>query len=735
MSLKKLSLAAALSIGILTVNGIANAAGCPTACPPQQIIPQEPVQVQQVIVCPQCQKDPCACPVKKSACPVCPQDSTALLQNPVNATCSNCHPNAKIYQRQAFAFPNIGSSSVVMPKGQGIVQIGGDQESIALGNDYPSGLSAAPEMGGALTLYPKNATGAAAPLSPICPSQVMQGTDILRCSIPNVTRVLQSNYFDPYRTGAAAAIPIQPFGNSCDPCQKAVPACPVAQPCDPCQSMIPMGGAAPLSPCDCPTGAAAQLRGNPIPIQTASGMEVLKTVFVPCEAPTGAACPVGDQYPDVNNNMFAGCDINTLTCQGVLAGYPSHYYQPIDALRRSELASAIVEGFNLQGVPDYDKQIFKDVALGHWANSKIDKIYNRGIMTGANGHFRPQEAATKAEALSALAKFIPGGINSCDAQNVLKCYPDAAEVPSWAQTSVAMALNAGITKDLPDSSHIRPNDTTSRSEIASMIRLLRQKLCLEPTPAKTTGAAASFQPKVMSSTIPLLKVQMEDIVTARTSLIGDVFVAKTTEPVTINGQVFPCGSEVRGKVVEVIRPGMGDAGGIRLSFDQIKDGKCKAALPKDILSATVVKENNANIIGRTLAWPFTWTGKVAGIVGRTAGGGVTVVADATEGILNNFGNGTNELFNAKFRAAGRSYLSSGRELGMGIYDLGKTAFSGVAGTLKESGDEIAYVVSPDGSRIAQINPRENLSIAFGCGGSATTGAAAPLCPTKCDPCK
>ncbi len=45
-------------------------------------------------------------------------------------------------------------------------------------------------------------------------------------------------------------------------------------------------------------------------------------------------------------------------------------------------------------------------------------------------------------------------------------------------------------------------------------------------------------------------------------------------------------------------------------------------------------------------------------------------------------------------------------------DAVRTAFSGTAGILKESADEVAYIVSPDGSRIAQVNPGEQLSIAF-----------------------
>jgi len=693
MSLKKLSLAAALSIGILTINGIANAAGC-DVCPQQTLIPQEPCPITQ----------PCptgaACPVGQD--PTCPNPCVSM-QNPITGTCSNCHPNATILKRQAFAFPNIGSSSVVVPSTTRLVQVGGEQEVIVASGSYPSGLTAAPETGQALTVYPKEFTGAASPLSPICPTQIMQGTDVLRCNIPNSTKILQSQYCDPCANNPAMPVstcPVCPSGG----------AAPVLN--DDCGCAVPMS-----SSCGCPTGAAAQLKGNPRTIQTASGIEVEKTVYeqvsIPC--PTGAACPVDNQYPDVSNNMFAGCDINKLTVAGALAGYPDRTYKPNLPIIRSELASAMVGSLELENVPAFDQQIFKDVPTDHWANADIDKAYNRGILAGyPNDTFKPNETVTRAEALSAMAKVIPGDMSTCDAQNVLKSYSDANELPGWAAIPVAEALNAGLTKDLPDSMHIRPNDTANRAEIASMLKQLRIKLCLDPAESQITGAACALQPKVVSTTIPTLKVKMDDIVTARTSVVGDGFGAKTTEPVTIDGQFFPAGSKVTGKVVEVIRPGFGDHGGIRLQFDRIEYENCKASLPKEILSATVIKEKNANIVGRIVAWPFTWTGKVVGVAGRTVSGSTLVASNMLEGILTNTGNGTNELFNAKFRAAGRSYLSAGRELGVGIFDTGKTLISGTTGVLKETGDELAYIVAPDGSRIAQVNPREQISIAFGC---------------------
>ena len=771
MSLKKLSLAAAVSIGVITLSGIALAGPC-SVCP-QQVVPTEPCCPCQQAVCPTCNCNPCTCnPCSCDPCNPCgcAAPSKVIQCEPVSACVPNCHPNALTLKRQAFAFPTIGSSSVVIPKGKGLLQIGGEEEALASSNCCSS-LSLYPEGGQALTLYPKGAPmGGACGIAPVCPTEIMQGTEIGRCSIPNSTSILQSAaYFgndpcSPCSTGGALAIPVQQ-GNLCDPCNPcstgyAVPVDPCCDPCcqsyvqcdpcnpcstgcavpispcSPCQSCDPCcqpcnpcstGCAVPISPCSpcqscnpccdpCSTGAAAQMAGCAIPIQTSSGIEVQRTVLVPVEVPcepTGCACPVDPQFPDVSNSMYSGCDINKLASEGILAGYPDRTYKPNLPIMRDEFASAMVSALELENVPDFDQQIFKDVPLGHWANADIDKAYNRGIMSGyPDDSFKPDGEVTREEALTAMAKVIPGDISTCEAQNILKSFPDANELSGWAAIPVAEAVCAGLTKDLPNNTHLRPNESASRAEIASMLKQLRIKLCLDPCEVKPIGAATQLQPQVMSHTIPTLKVKMQDIVTARTSLVGDGFGAKTLEPVTINGQCFPEGSKVTGKVVEVVRPGFGEKGAIRLSFDRIEYKKCKADLPNEILSATVIKEDNPNIVGRFVAWPITWTGKVAGIAGRTVGGGAIVAADMVEGFLNNIGNGTNEIFNGEFLAAGRSFLSSGREVGVGVYDFAKTAFTGTAGVLKESGDEIAYVVSPDGARIAQVNPDETLSVAF-----------------------
>ena len=207
---------------------------------------------------------------------------------------------------------------------------------------------------------------------------------------------------------------------------------------------------------------------------------------------------------------------------------------------------------------------------------------------------------------------------------------------------------------------------------------------------------------------------MNDVINAKHANVGEQFSATTINEITINGQTFPCGSLVRGKVVEVTRPSKNCQGSIRLSFNEIIncDG-CKTALPKQILTAQVERQKEINGLRRLVQMPFTWAGTLIGTAGRTVGGAAIGIANAAEGLLDQTGVGTSELLGGQFKAAGRSYQDGLKTIVKAPVDLTRTAISGTLGLFQTTGDEIAYLVDPSGTPISKVNPKEKVTIAFG----------------------
>lgn len=494
-----------------------------------------------------------------------------------------------------------------------------------------------------------------------------------------------------------------------------------------CETGDVTGAAAPI-PCmddPCMRGISVdnnQAAGCPVQIHTNTSMEVMQKTLEPFEysAATGGAAPIVSAFEDVPDGYWASCDINTLTDNNVIAGYPDRTFKPNLPVSRAEMATLVVKGFNLNNDVTCTTDMFKDVPESHWANKTIAKAVSNGLMAGyPNNTFKPNQPVSRAEAFTIMAKGINCPMDECKASDILSQYCDGKDVPNWAKVPVAKVLESGGISEFPNPNKISPNQDASRAEIASMLENVRVALGyskddkISSTDCGCEPKQAFYQSEEVV-TIPTLQLTFSDEISAKSAHIGDRFSAKTIDAVTINGMEFPAGSNVYGKVLEVVRPTKHCQGALKLSFERIQNGKCKAQLPTQILTAQVAKIKKPNPVARIIEFPFTWTGGLLGNVGRTVGGAIVSASNAVEQTVSGIGVGTGEIFQGQFKAAGRSYVDVGKAIVTAPVDLTRTVLSGTMGLFQYSGDEITYLIDPYGMKVSSVNPREKVTIAFGC---------------------
>ena len=482
--------------------------------------------------------------------------------------------------------------------------------------------------------------------------------------------------------------------------------------------------------CGCPTGGAAPVIDTdlmpkydctPAPnVHSTTSMDIIKITKEPYNIIgfTGAAADINhQQYPDVFDSYWASSDINRLTEQCVLEGYPDGMFKPNRKVSRAEMAAMVVKGYNLDTASSSDYLTFKDVPSNHWAHSYISKGVAENMIAGkTHDRFAPNENISRTEALTIMAKGINCPMDCAKADEILSKYKDGASVPGWAREHVAKAIDNGALKHERNQDYIRPNDKTTRAEASSMLQGMRIAGGYDKS-TKTVSqdlGGKTYIERETKVTIPTLELKMKDIVNAKHANVGEQFAATTVNEITINGQTFPCGSTVRGKVTEVVRPTNKCPGALKLSFNEIIGcNGCKAQLPKQILTAQVERKKEINPILRFVQMPFTLAGTLVGTAGRTVGGAAIGLSNATEALFDQAGVGTSELLSGKFKAAGRSYQDGIKTTLRAPVDLTRTALSGTFGLLQTTGDEIAYLVDPSGNPIAKVNPKEKITIAFG----------------------
>ena len=637
MTIKKLTVAAAIAVGITTCSLHTAMA----ACPCQQQLP--------VVTAPSCgcaQEKPvvtgAACPCEQPA-PVCEQ------ANPACALCPGKADLDKSDMKQVYAYPNA---------------IYGNNNYIGHENDY---------------IY--RAEGFS--IEPRGLAETTSGTTVAT---------------DEHITGAASQLP--------------------------CLNDATRHNGIPIMRDTC------KMDNNctPIQMQTENSIQAIKKTLVPFEIKnnignmTGAAADMHTMniFPDVPDAYWAACDITKLAMNDVVVGYPDRMFKPTRNISRAEFATMLVKGFNKESC-GCSTASFRDVPEGHWANSMIANAVNQNLMKGyPNNLFKPQNPVTRVEAICAMSKALNCELDACKAKEILSRYSDGCKVPEWAQIPIAKALDQGILKNSNNPNLIEPFKDASRADVASMLQAARlaggydknPTTANECCPVKDDRQAFVENQEIVK--IPTLKLEFKDQVNAKSSHVGQRFAATTLEDVTIDGQVYPCGSKVIGKVVEVVRPSGCQKGALKLAFTEIENCGCKATLPKQILTAQIDKSNTPNIISRIVSAPLTWAGSMVGIVGRTTGGMLSNLGNAVEDVSTGVGIALGETFQGQLGAAGRSLGDAVVDTVKAPIDFTRTALSGVTGLAQSTGDEVAYMVDAKGYKISAINPKEHVTIAFGC---------------------
>lgn len=370
-------------------------------------------------------------------------------------------------------------------------------------------------------------------------------------------------------------------------------------------------------------------------------------------------------------------------------------------IQRGELAFMLAQGLNMKQIASTKN--YTDVTSAYWANDEINKATAADVMIGyPDKSFKPDQAITKAEVFATVAKLIDvpytndGSAPKLNGRTI-------QNIPTWAYGCTKEVVASGLIDNLPDPRALFESEYLTRYQVASLVSELRLRYGAN---GKLIGSAFSAAPVA-------IKIKMLDRIDAKHSNIGDRFIAKTTEEVTVGGQTFPAGSNVIGQVVTVQRPGLGKyPGSITVKFVEIKNGDVSAEFPKEMVSATANSLKNPNIFARVLGLPFTAAGRTVGIAGR----GVGEIVNITGNGLEEYGDRLADTFVETFTGhLGRGVASFGNSfvtLGKGVYGIVKTCVSGVFGIVYEIGDELLYTIVPSVSNSAALNPNEEFTVIF-----------------------
>ncbi len=181
------------------------------------------------------------------------------------------------------------------------------------------------------------------------------------------------------------------------------------------------------------------------------------------------------QFTDLPEDHWAYPAVQDLYTNGVIHVDESHSFRPAAPLLRGELVKMIL-GARRKATGGECQAMFRDTACDSWYAPYAEIAYRMGIVDGVGvDTFAPTEQVTRAQlftfVIRALGQRYEAELLSRQWSTVtqrLRKFTDSGDIPDWARSSVALALDSQLANGYSDGS-FRPSAVATRAEAAALV--------------------------------------------------------------------------------------------------------------------------------------------------------------------------------------------------------------------------------------------------------------------------
>ena len=234
------------------------------------------------------------------------------------------------------------------------------------------------------------------------------------------------------------------------------------------------------------------------------------------------------EFVDVPQGFWAYEQIDTLTNENVIGGYPENYFMPQNLVTRVEYASMVIKVLGQDKIPIETMYSFEDIDNSHWAFGSVVRAVNLDILKPADdGYFYPNDYVTRSEVITFLVNILKTeDITKKEAITALQnAYLDFDDVPDWFKVTAGKAevINV-IAKEPPRENYLDYDRYITRAQMAVFLFNLKR----ETDMYVQQEALAEISPKIAEGIIVENVFQDGDIVTLP---------AQTVLPIVVSGQI------------------------------------------------------------------------------------------------------------------------------------------------------------------------------------------------------
>jgi hypothetical protein len=328
-------------------------------------------------------------------------------------------------------------------------------------------------------------------------------------------------------------------------------------------------------------------------------------------AGTFASGALAKEFKDLDPTHWAYQQIQALSKDETVVGYPDDTFRPDVPVTRAEFATMVVKALGKNRSPINEIFYYSDVPETYWAYKAIQRASNYDLVKGfPDNLFKPEDNISKSESVSIIVSAVnTDTITEAQAKQALKVYTDAASIPEWAVIPAGKSEKLNLTAHNPMTYNLFEADKkVTRGEVAVNLYNMKEEARLNPNsklaPRKADDGVVLDNVTVDGTiaTIPAGTMIPADLLTAMNSQsdeVGKVFATVTNKNIITKEHylLIPKGSNISGEIIKIkparyfIRNGK-----MNLSTKNINYDKYKSSFPGKINTKVPQKKGFARII-------------------------------------------------------------------------------------------------------------------------------------------
>ncbi|WP_026701559.1 S-layer homology domain-containing protein [Salibacterium aidingense] len=166
------------------------------------------------------------------------------------------------------------------------------------------------------------------------------------------------------------------------------------------------------------------------------------------------------EFPDVPPDFWAYDSIDKLSDRGTMSGFPDGRFGPNEPVKRIQAASMIKKELGLERQDD-EVRDFNDIPDDFPQMDVIDVMDETGILRGSDGNFRPYEPLTRAQMASVMTRAL-------DLEDNENFFFTDIQPDYWNYGDISALAHSGITGGKDDGT-FAPSEATTRAQFVTFL--------------------------------------------------------------------------------------------------------------------------------------------------------------------------------------------------------------------------------------------------------------------------